>query len=535
MTSVIRIHIIKENLFFLLVFLCFPVTLFAQNGSVTNIQASQRTDGSGIVDIYYDLAGTASVFYINVEVSLNNGSTFSPVSLTNLTGINNVTPGTNKHITWNALLSNNNTFSPQTKLKLIANTCVPCGQSITINHQMGLVSPVNKTTTYETVAHIPGEPAKCWITSNLGSDHQATSVDDATEPSAGWYWQFNRKQGYKHDGINRTPNTVWISSISENSDWIPDNDPCVHEIGTGWRVPSKSEWENVDVSGNWSTWNDSWNSGLKLHAAGLLGNNGSLFNRGSYGGYWTNLQSSSSHSWHMAFGSSYSYISNNVKEYGWSIRCLKDELNSTGQICPGVPNIVYGGQTYNTVQVGTQCWLKENLNIGTKINGTLEQTNNNLIEKYCYNDLESNCEVYGGLYQWDEAMQYLTTAGTQGICPQGWHVPTDTEWATLFTGLGGLAQAGGKMKSTGTIEGGTGLWHYPNIEATNESGFTAVPSGCLFSIGSFSGLAYVWFCWSSSEDNPGSAWAYKLDSGNGHVYRWDGYKYDRFSVRCIKD
>ncbi|NVN96881.1 hypothetical protein HXX01_01400, partial [Candidatus Nomurabacteria bacterium] len=79
---------------------------------------------------------------------------------------------------------------------------------------------------------------------------------------------------------------------------------------------------------------------------------------------------------------------------------------SNGAPCPGTPTMVYGGHTYNTVQIGPQCWLKENLNLGTRINGSQNQTNDNQIEKYCYNDLESNCDIYGGLYQWNEMMQY---------------------------------------------------------------------------------------------------------------------------------
>ena len=87
-----------------------------------------------------------------------------------------------------------------------------CGDPLTINHLVsGGVAPVDKTVTYGTVTNIPGETSKCWITSNLGADHQATAVNDATEASAGWYWQFNRKQGYKHDGTTRTPNTTWIT------------------------------------------------------------------------------------------------------------------------------------------------------------------------------------------------------------------------------------------------------------------------------------------------------------------------------------
>ncbi len=78
-----------------------------------------------------------------------------------------------------------------------------CGSSLTINHVAGVVAPVTKTVTYGTVTNIPGETSKCWITSNLGADHQATAINDATEASAGWYWQFNRKQGYKHDGTTQ--------------------------------------------------------------------------------------------------------------------------------------------------------------------------------------------------------------------------------------------------------------------------------------------------------------------------------------------
>jgi hypothetical protein len=92
-----------------------------------------------------------------------------------------------------------------------------CGISFTIIHTAsGGIAPVDKTVTYGTVNNIPGEPAKCWITRNLGASQQATGPTDPTEASAGWYWQFNLKQGYKHDGTTRTPATTWIAGISEN-------------------------------------------------------------------------------------------------------------------------------------------------------------------------------------------------------------------------------------------------------------------------------------------------------------------------------
>jgi hypothetical protein len=200
-----------------------------------------------------------------------------------------------------------------------------CGSTFTINHAAGAAAPVAKTVTYGTAANIPGEINKCWITSNLGADHQATSVTDATEASAGWYWQFNRKQGFKHDGTTRTPGITWISSISESSDWILANDPCASELGTGWRIPTLTEWTNVDASGNWTSYSGSWGSALKIHAAGSLGNSdGSLSSRGSYGDYWSNTQNSAGNGWFLFISSNLSAMYGNSKAYGFCVRCVRD-------------------------------------------------------------------------------------------------------------------------------------------------------------------------------------------------------------------
>jgi uncharacterized protein (TIGR02145 family) len=153
--------------------------------------------------------------------------------------------------------------------------------------------------------------------------------------------------------------------------------------------------------------------------------------------------------------------------------------------CPGLPAFEYGGQTYNTVQIGSQCWMKENLNIGIYIiseNTALEHSdvgNNGVIEKYCYNNDPANCDIYGGLYDWNEMMQYSFTSGSQGICPSGWHIPTNSEFTTLLDGLGGQIIAGGKLK-----ESGINHWGSPNI-ATNTSGFSAYGGGMRDSGGGF--------------------------------------------------
>jgi len=196
--------------------------------------------------------------------------------------------------------------------------------SITVNHVAGDVAPVTKTVTYYSVGYIPGEPTKCWITSNLGADHQAGSVDDATEASAGWYWQFKRKQGYKHDGSTRTPNTTWIYPINESSNWTAAYDPCTLELGSGWRIPTSTEWTNVDASGGWTDWNGPWNSGLKMHAAGyLFFTNGSLTLRGQYGFYSSSTQQSLTHCMYLIFNSSFSAVTSTYKATGFSLRCLK--------------------------------------------------------------------------------------------------------------------------------------------------------------------------------------------------------------------
>ena len=188
------------------------------------------------------------------------------------------------------------------------------------------------------------------------------------------------------------------------------------------------------------------------------------------------------------------------------------------------------GNIYTTVQIGNQCWMSQNLNIGDRIDGTNEQSNDGIIEKYCYNNDEANCDVYGGLYQWDEMMQYYTTEGIQGICPTNWHLPTDVEWTMLTTFLGGESVAGGKMKETGTIH-----WGSPNTGATNSSGFTALPGGYSYYSGEFFDLrAYSIFWSSTSRYSPTLAWFRQMYLGSAEVYRANDSKGGGLSVRCLR-
>src|SRR5664280_148529 len=160
--------------------------------------------------------------------------------------------------------------------------------------------------------------------------------------------------------------------------------------------------------------------------------------------------------------------------------------------CPGTPTVIYSGKTYNTVQIGTQCWLKENLDVGTMIDSMANPSNNGAIEKYCYGNNPANCTTYGGLYQWNEAMQYVTTEKAKGICPTGWHIPTYAELQTLSTAVGGRYDGGNSLKAVGQ---GTG-----SGAGTNTSGFSALLAGLRVYDGYFYNLGVYSTFWSSTED-----------------------------------
>jgi uncharacterized protein (TIGR02145 family) len=202
--------------------------------------------------------------------------------------------------------------------------------------------------------------------------------------------------------------------------------------------------------------------------------------------------------------------------------------------------VSYGGQNYNTVLIGTQCWFKENLNVGTMINGANDQTDNGVNEKYCYDNDPANCNIYGGLYQWNETMQYSTTSGVQGICPTGWHLPTDAEWCTITTYIDATVNcsstvwsgtnAGGKMKVMGTT-----YWNSPNAGATNSSGFTGLPGGGCTLDGAFYYLGSGGWFWSSTDYSPTLAWLRFLSCNDANIFRSPDTKGQGFSVRCLKD
>ncbi len=211
------------------------------------------------------------------------------------------------------------------EVSFLAKTTVPC-TTFTKTHNAGNIAAVTKTINYTTVLTNFTGSSQCWITQNLGADHTADSAKDITEASAGWYWQFNRKQGYKHDGTIRTPNSTWIYTINENSNWTTANDPCNLLLGAEWRVPTITEWTNADANCSWNNYYDVYSSVLKLHAAGELSfNDGSLAGKAFEGCFWSINQKSNIEARNFYARYNISQISNiERKNSGYSIRCLRD-------------------------------------------------------------------------------------------------------------------------------------------------------------------------------------------------------------------
>jgi uncharacterized protein (TIGR02145 family) len=148
-----------------------------------------------------------------------------------------------------------------------------------------------------------------------------------------------------------------------------------------------------------------------------------------------------------------------------------------------------------------------------------------------YDNNTDNADIYGNLYNW------YAVEDERGVCPEGWHVPTDGEYTELSDYLGGTSVAGGKLKEC--TEGScpeSEYWNSPNTGATNESGFTGLPGGYrYYGNGDYGGMGYVGYFWSSTELNNSTAWNRILSYNTSEIYRNYNYKRSGFSVRCLRD
>jgi uncharacterized protein (TIGR02145 family) len=196
------------------------------------------------------------------------------------------------------------------------------------------------------------------------------------------------------------------------------------------------------------------------------------------------------------------------------------------------------GKMYITVPIGSDCWMAENLNYGQYVasiyTGTphADVANDGNVQKYCQNNDSMNCITYGGLYDWNELMNYTTTNGTQGICPPGWHIATDAEWQAMILASGGtfsgnVGTGANDLKALGEGVGAD--------TGTNASGFTARSGGDRSSLGEFYGMGVRFIFWTSTNTSL-QPYQYSLWMENDSIYRYnDAQKESGFSCRCVKD
>jgi uncharacterized protein (TIGR02145 family) len=220
-------------------------------------------------------------------------------------------------------------------------------------------------------------------------------------------------------------------------------------------------------------------------------------------------------------------------DYNGDINTAADEFNWTYIAPPAVftncgDEIGYNGYDYTTVQIGVQCWFAENLRTTQYADGSsIPEVTSGWTSTYngarvAYNNAGSNLLTYGYLYNW------YAVDNAAGLCPTGWHVPTDAEWTELTDFLGGASVAGGKMKSSASDS--------PAWDGTNSSGFSALPGGNRYDHNGYFydvGLGGYW--WSSSPNGSYDAWLRNLYSGSDGLYRDDDGLRNGFSVRCVRD
>lgn len=211
------------------------------------------------------------------------------------------------------------------------------------------------------------------------------------------------------------------------------------------------------------------------------------------------------------------------------LSCKKDKSPIIGSVEDSQGNV------YLTVETETQEWMKENL-IVTKFNNgdNIAQVQNPEEWKeltsgaWCYYD-DENGETYGILYNW------YAVNDKRGICPEGWKVPSDNDWNLFINEFDGINLAGGKLKSVSTVPDEHPRWINPNANATDESGFTAIPGGFRDGEGKFHHLGSFGGWWTNTEDSNNNAWKYGMSYNDEKIHRFPKAKNYGYSVRCVRE
>ncbi len=205
--------------------------------------------------------------------------------------------------------------------------------------------------------------------------------------------------------------------------------------------------------------------------------------------------------------------------------------------CPNAPTVSDAfGNTYPTVRIGAQCWMAQNLNAGTaKLNNQVLSTT--AVEKYCYGatntnaDPFGNCAIHGGLYTWAAVMQgdsssNAVPSGVQGVCPQGWHVPSDQEWKVLEyeMDLGNPDLIGYRGTTQGT-----------QLKTGGTANFNGIMSGKRDYTNEYKNMDTYVYYWTTTQSSSTGAWLRSLWNTSPLLGRFANNKANAVSVRCLKD
>jgi uncharacterized protein (TIGR02145 family) len=265
-------------------------------------------------------------------------------------------------------------------------------------------------------------------------------------------------------------------------------------------------------------------------AGGYRYYDGNFYQIGNNAWFWANTEYSAitGFSLYMSYDAATTTDQASFKPNGYSVRCIKNQSITP----PPIQVFDIDSNAYDTVQIGTQVWMKQNLKTTKFRNGDAlpnyvsNSTYSNLTTAAYsnYNNDTTTANIYGKLYNW------YAVNDSRGLCPTGWHIPTDNELSVLASYLNGNTFAGAKLKETGLSH-----WINPNTGADNSSNFTALPGGVRNSTGNYSSLTYYCYFWSVTESTPTNAWYYYLSYNDVAFNRADNNKKLGHSVRCIKD
>jgi len=433
---------------------------------------------------------------------------------------------------------------------------------------------------------------QCWMKENLRTTHysDSTSIPEGTTLSSTEPYYYDNsnseipllERGYLYN---------W-SAVMHGTDGSSTNPSRVQGVcPTGWHVPSDAEWSQltqyVSEQDNCRCSNDQtyiakalasntyWNTSTNICAvgndlsannatgfsalpAGLINSSGFIYSLDYGTHFWSTTESASDRAWERSLGTAYPYVgrSSNYKRDGYSVRCVRDESTPSvlDQPCPGMPTVTdVDNNVYNTVQIGNQCWMKENLRTTHYSDGTAIPTASSTSETspryYDYSSSSIPLTERGYLYNWFAVVHgsngsSANPSGVQGVCPTGWHVPSHAEWLELETYVSGLgegyvcgntpANIAKALASTTGWNNSTTTCAVGNDQSTNNAtGFGAFPAGGFGGSYVYSGTyAYLW---SATEGSGSTAWHCILDKNVANMSYNSYGKGTGYSVRCVRD